>query len=287
MIKKIIHKLLPEDKVKKLRYKYRLGCQKLYAPMTEEDFRNVLAQKLGVKRGDTLFIHSSMDFLNIKFSPFCVLDILMDIVGVEGTLIFPSWHIHIRAEDYLQDDHNLFDIKHSRGVLGLLPELARRRPEAERSIHPINSIVAIGKNAKEIIAGHDRSIYPCGESSPYYKMLKFDARIIGIGVNANFLSFVHCPEDVMKKDFPMQTRTSQSYFGKVKLSTGEVIEVETLAAHRNIQKRNVPGFLKKHVPENIFTPYRIRGSDFFVADANALFHKMIELAKQNKTIYNS
>ena len=211
----------------------------------------------------------------------------MDVTGKDGTLIFPAWHFNCRAEDYLQDENNIFDMKRSPAVLGLLPELARRLPDAHRSIHPINSIVAVGANAKEIVVGHEQSVYPCGVLSPNYKMLAFNAKIVGLGVNANFLSFVHCPEDMMKEAFPVQTRTDRTYFGKVKLSSGEIIHVETLAAHQNIQKRNIPNYLKKYVSKDIYSAYRIRGSDFYVADANALFKRMIELAKQNTTIYNS
>ncbi|MDR2916963.1 MAG: AAC(3) family N-acetyltransferase [Tannerella sp.] len=286
-IKKIIYKLLPKDKAKEIRYKYRIIRQKLYKPISEEMFRKILTGKFGIKTGDTLFIHSSIDFLNIDFSPLQLLNILMDVTGKEGTLLFPGWHFNYRAEDYLLDENNIFNIKRSPTVLGLLPELARRLPDAQRSIHPINSIIAIGKNAKEIISGHEQSIYPCGETSPYYKMLKYNAKIIGIGVNSNFLAFVHCPEDMMKENFPVQTRTNQSFIGKVKLSTSEIMEVKTLAAHKNIQKRNIPAFIKRYIPKDIFSEYNIRGSNFFVADANNLFKKMVELAKQNKTIYNS
>jgi aminoglycoside 3-N-acetyltransferase len=287
IIKKIIIHLLPDKKVKTLRRKYRFFRQRLHKPMSEDFFRNLLTQKLGIKKGDTLLIHSSMDFLNIDFSPFLVLDILLDTVGEEGTLIFPAWHFNCRAEDYLQKEDSIFDVARSKAVMGFLPEVTRRKPEAQRSLHPTTSMVAIGKNAKEIISGHEKSIYPCGERSPYYKMLKFNAKIIGIGVNSNFLSFVHCPEDVMKDEFPVQTRTKQVFSGKVKLTTGEIISVETLAAHKNIQKRNVPAWLKKYVPKAIFSAYRIHGSDFFTSDATALFNKAVELAKQNKTIYNS
>ena len=285
-VKKIIRYIFPEYLINKIKYKYRKFCRKLHKPLSEECFRNILVQKLGIKKGDTLFIHSSMDFLNINFSPFELLKLLIDAVGKEGTLIFPAWHFNYRAEDYLQDENSIFDMKHSPTVLGLLPELARRMPDAHRSIHPVNSIVAIGANAKEIVAGHEQDIYPCGVSSPYYKMLKYNAKILGIGVNSLFLSFVHCPEDVMKNDFPLQTRTDKSYFGKVKLANGEVINVETLPAHKNIQNRNVPKFLKKYVSKSIYSEHKIRGNIFFIADANALFNRMIELAKQNKTIYS-
>ena len=284
-LKKFIFKCLPLSKAKAIRYQYRIFCQKLHKPFTEDTFRRLLTHKLGIKAGDTLFVHSSIDFLNVNFSPLQLLHILIDVVGKEGTLLFPGWHFNYRAEEYLQNEDNIFDMKRSPAVLGLIPELARRLPDAHRSIHPINSIIGIGKNATEILSGHEQSIYPCGETSPYYKMLKYNAKIAGIGVNTNFLSFVHYPENLLKDDFPMQTLTKQAFTGKVKLPSGEIINVRTLAAHKNIQKMNIPRFVRKHIPKETLTAYRIRGSDFYIADANALLIKMMELAKDNQTIY--
>ena len=286
-LKKIVSALLPKSKVKAIRYRYYMLHQRFHKPMSEEFFRNMLIQKFGVNRGDTLFIHSSIDFLNIDFSPIRLIHILMEVIGKDGTLVFPAWHIMERAEEYLCNENNIFDMKRSPSVLGLLPELARRMPGACRSIHPINSIVAIGKNAEDIVSAHECSIYPCGESSPYYKMLKYDAKIIGLGVNANFFSFVHCPEDIMKDEFPVQTRTEQTYKGKVRLLSGEIIEVETLAAHKNIGHRNIPAYMGKYMSRDIYVAYKIRGCHFYVANANPLFHRMIELAKEGITIYNS
>ncbi len=286
-IKKIICKIIPNHKIAKIRNKYYVVRQGFHRPISEDFFMNKVLFRLGINKGDTLFIHSSMDFLNIDFSPLRLLDILIDTVGKDGNLIFPAWHFNYRAEDYLKDDSTVFDIKRSPAVMGLLPELARRLPGAQRSIHPVSSVVAVGINAEEIVGSHEQSVYPCGELSPYYKMLKYNAKIIGLGVNANFLSFVHCPEDIMGKDFPIQTRTDKLYIGKVRLISGEIVHVETLAAHQNIQKRNIPVFLKKYISGEIYSAYRIHGSDFYVVDANALFDKMIGLAKQNKTIYNT
>jgi len=285
-IKKLIYNLLPVNKAKEIRYKYRRFCQKLHKPITEELFKKILTQELGVVKGDTLFIHSSVDFLNISFSPLRLLHILMEVTGEEGTLLFPGWHFNYRAEDYLKDENNIFDIKRSPAVMGLLPELARRMPDAHRSIHPINSIIGIGKHAKEILSGHEQSIYPCGETSPYYKMLDYGAKIIGIGVNTNFLSFVHCPENILKDAFPVQTLTEQVFMGKVRMPSGEIIEVGTLAAHKNVKKQNIPAFVKKYISKEILSQYKIRGSDFYVADGIDLYYKMYDLAKKNKTIYN-
>lgn len=285
-LKRLLAKLLPENGFLMLRKKYFIFRMKINKPMSEEIFRSVLVDTLEVKKGDTLLVHSSLKFLNVNFSKSKILQILLELVGENGTLIFPAWHFNGRAEDYLKAGL-IFDVAHSKSVLGGLSEMARTHPEAVRSIHPTNSIVAVGKNAKEICSGHETSIYPCGKSSPFYKMLKYDAKIVGIGVNSSFLSIAHCVEDVMGNDFPLQARTDETYFGKVKLPDGEIIEVETLAAHKNIQKRNVPGFIKKYIPKQILSDYHLHGSDFFVADANALFNKITELAKQNKTIYNT
>jgi len=285
ILNKLLYKILPDSiflKIRSLYYKYQ---NRLYRPLSEEQFRDILIQKLGVGKGKTVFVHSSLGFLNIDFSPFKVLGILIDLVGPEGTLIFPAWHFNYRAEDYLKKDL-VFDVKRSSTVMGLLPELARRHPLALRSNHPTTSMVAIGKNAGELIAGHEKSIYPCGEMSPYYKMMKFDALIIGLGVTSHFVSFVHCPEDVLKDKFPIKTRTDEVFTGKVRLTDGTVIDVETLAAHKNICHRNIPKYLKKYISSDIFTPYKIKGNYFYKAHSVELYDRIVELAEQGITIYN-
>jgi len=285
ILNKLLYRILPDSIFLKIRYLYYKYQGRMYKPLTEEMFRDVLINKLGVMKGKVVFVHSSLGFLNIDFPPFKVLGILIDLVGPEGTLIFPAWHFNYRAEDYLKKGL-IFDVKRSPTVMGLLPELARRHPLAIRSNHPTNSIVAIGKNAKEIIEDHEKSIYPCGEMSPYYKMIKFNAIIIGLGVSSHFVSFVHCPEDVLKDKFPLQTRTDEVFSGKVKLSNGEIITVDTLAAHSNIGKRNIPKYFKKYISRSIFTPYKIKGNNFYRADSVALYARIVELAKSGITIYN-
>lgn len=284
-INKLLYKVLPKSIFSTIRIKYYQYRKKLYRPLNEQEFNDIIVNTLGIKKGAVVFVHSSLDFLNIRFSANKLLTILIDAVGEEGTLIFPAWHFNYRAEDYLKNDI-VFDVKRSPTVMGLLPELARRSPNAYRSAHPTTSIVAIGKYAKELTEGHENSIYPCGEQSPYYKMLKYNAIIVGLGVTAHFLSFVHCPEDVLKEKFPVKTRMDNLFTGKVKTMDGNIIEVKTLAAHINIAKRDIPGFLKKYVPDNVFSDYKIKGNDFYKADANLLYTKLVELAAKGLSIYN-
>ncbi|HLP05768.1 MAG TPA: AAC(3) family N-acetyltransferase [Paludibacter sp.] len=284
ILTKLLYKILPKKVFLDIRYSFYIYKKKFHKPIPEDKFKQFLSQKLGIQKGSVVFIHSSMDFLNFESSPEEVLDLLLDSVGTEGTLIFPAWHFNYRAEVYLQKN-KIFDLKRSPAVLGLLPETARRHPLALRSIHPTSSIVAIGKYAAEITGEHHKSIYPCGELSPYYKMMKYNAIIVGLGVTSHFLSFMHCPEDVLKEKFPIKTRTDEVFSGKVKLADGSIVEVKTLAAHINIVHRDFPAYSKKYLSKEIFSEYKLAGSNFFRADSVKLFNRVIELAEKGVTIY--
>ena len=285
IISKLLYKVVSKKSFSKIRYAYYTYRKSLYKPLSEERLRKLLTQRLGIKNGSVVFIHSSMDFINTEVPAERILEILLEIVGDEGTLVFPCWQFNYRAEDYFKKD-KIFDIENSRTVMGVLPEIARQHPKALRSIHPINSILAIGKHAEELICDHHTSIYPCGEMSPYYKMMKYNAIIVGVGVSCHYLSFVHCPEDVLKEKFPLKTRTDEVFTGKVKLKDGEIITVNTLVAHANITNRNLPGFVRKYLNKSCFEQFTIRGSSFFRADSKSLFARIVELAETGITIYN-
>ena len=285
-IKKLIFKILPLHTFISLRKKYRTVLRKIYAPISEKEFKDILSNQLEIKKGSVVFIHSSIDALNISFPAYKLFEMLLDAVGQEGTLLFPAWHFTYRAEDYLKKDL-IFDVEQSPSMLGMLSEIARRHPDAKRSIHPTTSIVAIGKYADEMIAEHGDSIYPCDEKSPYYKIMQYDGIIIGLGVNNNFLAFVHCPEDVLKEKFPVKTRLDKIFGSKVKLSNGTIRIVKTLAAHPQIRNNNIPLFMHKHVDKTICKNITIRGNRFFVAHSRELFDEIIRLARKNITIYTS
>ena len=283
-LSRIIFKVFPPEVFIRLRKMYRCGLKKWYAPLSEKEFRKVLTQELLIKEGSIVFIHSSVDNLNISFDTLRLLEILLETVGKSGTLVFPCWHFTYRAEDYLKSG-KLFDVRRSPSALGMLSEMARRYPGAHRSLHPTNSIFAIGKHAAEITGEHHLDIYPCGEKSPYYLAMKLGGIIAGIGVNTNFMSFVHCPEDILKAQFPVKTRLDNIFEAKVKKADGTSEIIKTLAAHPQIKHNDINGFLKKYISRKVCRNITIRGNRFFVAQSNELFDAMVELAKEDKTIY--
>ncbi|HLN52596.1 MAG TPA: AAC(3) family N-acetyltransferase [Lentimicrobium sp.] len=281
---KILLKLVPFSVYHKLRSLYRNVNKLIHQPLTEAEFAQFLKERLQVQEGDTVFIHSSIDKLNITFTPHKLLDLLLQAVGPEGTLLFPAWHFNYRAEDYLKKGL-VFDVRRSPSALGMLSEVARRHPAARRSLHPTSSVTAIGPKAGYLTAEHHLSVYPCGDKSPFYKMMELDAKIIGLGVSTEFLSFVHSPEDIMKSEFPYPVRNAEVSKAKVRDYNGNITEVKTLSANKAIGKRDIPGFIKAHISQSVAEDFRYRGNDFFRVNAKKLFVKIRDLAMEGVTIY--
>lgn len=266
-------------------YGYKL-LHGVYRPFSPDKFKQFLKEELEIKRSDTVFVHSSAQKLNINFSPHKVIEILQEVVGPEGTVAFPCWHFNYRAEEYLENRQNVFNVKKSPTVMGLLPELARRKKDSFRSLHPTSSVVAIGKNAEQLINHHHLSDYPCDRNSPFYRIMDYQGKIIGLGEKPeNSLSFIHCVEDELKDSFPVKTRTDKIYEGRVMDWSGKEIKVKTRAAHKNIQRRDIKGFFKKYIKKEECRAFRKKGTWFFVADSEKLYAKLKNLGLKGKTVY--
>lgn len=286
-IRTVTSKLLPRDAFGRVSAWYRSYKDAVRPKLTAEEFRAVLTDRLNVREGDTLFIHSSLSELSIAFSPARILRILQEVVGPEGTLLFPANQFRIRAEDFLADDP-VFDVRNTRTVMGFLPEYARHQPGARRSLHPTSSVVAIGKHADVLTKDHHLDVFPSGVKSPYYRIVEYGGKILGIGIEPHYcLTFVHVVEDVLKEEFPLDALKDEVYRCRVIDIEGRECIVETLVPHRRIRHRNMKRYFRKHLGDHELKDVRYRGSRFFVADAAALLDRMKNLAREGITIYTS
>jgi len=258
--------------------------QVLYPKLTEEKFRQIVTKYLDVKKGSVVFIHSATDKLNLAFPFYRILPILLEIVGEEGTLVFPCWQFDYRAEDYLKKNE-IFDVRKTPTVMGLLPEFARRYKNACRSLHPTTSMVAIGKYAKEITGDHSNSELANDEHSPMYKLMQHNGIIIGLGVSTYNLSYVHCVEDVMKDKFPVKTHIDEVFDAQVRDQKGEIHNVKVRPPHRQIKFRRIEKYIRENIPVEICRDMKIDGVKYFTANSVELFKSMEALALRGITIY--
>lgn len=287
MLPYFIKKLIPQ----KLKSKYnKRNLQKFQnkikslKPLSEIDFEHILSNEFALKSGDIVFVHSSLNGLNLTFPGYKILEMLLEKISDDGTVLFPTYPA-MNSYEFLKSN-TIFDIRKTPTHTGLLNELARRHKNAIRSLHPTKSVVAIGKYAEILTNTHHRSIYPYDVVSPYYKISELNAKIIGIGVSSNYLSCVHCVDDILKEDFPVIPYHKKVFAAKCIDYEGNSVIVETLAHNMAKMDFNIPKFIKKYVPPSIARDFKINGMDFFIADSQKFINFMIELAINKITIYH-
>jgi aminoglycoside 3-N-acetyltransferase len=282
-IKSILPKSVKNKIIKYLKDKERKAIANL-PKLNEEDFKNILIDKLNLKTGDTVMVHSSLDKLNLDFPALNVLTILLSIVGDKGTLVFPTFPKKTSFE-FLKTGE-VFNIKRTASYTGILSEFARRSKFAIRSMHPTKSVVAIGAKAEFLTNEHFKSPYPYDKCSPYYKLIEAEAKIIGLGVKTTYLSAVHVVDDVMRDTFPINPYLSELFNAKCIDYNGNELIIPTYAHDMKKMGFDLPKYFKTQIGKSICEDININGMSFFRADAKPMLNKMIELAENGITIYS-
>lgn len=286
-MEKVLKKILPKSTIKFARNWRTKQRNRKIASLPHLDImqiESILINELNLKNGDVVLIHSSLGNLNTKVSPFKLLDLLLGIVGKEGTILFPTYP-KLTSHKFLESKET-FNVNKTPSYMGILSEVARRHPNAVRSLHPTKSVVAIGKFADELTSTHHLDVYPYGDKSPYFKINNYKGKIVGFGVSTKNLSCVHCADDYLKERFPYNPYVDKTYSAKcIDKNNSEVI-VKTLAHDLNKMNYNIEKFINKNMESNICRDIDIQGMKFFTADSKKLFDKLVSLALEGKTIYN-
>ena len=270
--------------LRKLKNQYQRNRQSFLKTLNQNEFESILINELNINSGDTLFIHSSLDKINLSFSPFDALNIILDIVGTNGTILFPTYPLGY-SYNFLKQNQ-VFNQKLTPSSTGILSEVARRHKNAKRSLHPTKSVVAIGKNAEELTNTHHLSPFPYDKNSPYFKLYNYNSKIIGIGVKTTYLSCVHTVDDTYKNDFIVEVYHNELFNARCINYNKEEVIVPTYAHNMKMMKFNLPNYFNKYIDKNICSDLSVDGYNFFKADAKKLFDKMINLYEnENITIY--
>lgn len=161
--------------------------------VTREDIAHDLKQ-LGLRAGDKVLVHSSLSSLGeVNGGADSLIDALLDAVSPGGTIVLPTL---TGSQDDSPERPPCFDVRNTPTWCGLVPETARQRSEAVRSLHPTHSVVAIGPDAKRLTSGHETARTPCGWDSPYGKLAQAGGRILLIGVNHDRNTTFHSAEEI-------------------------------------------------------------------------------------------
>lgn len=234
--------------------------------------------KNGLKKGDTLFIHSSWDqFFNYEGTPKELIDTLLEYLTEEGTLAMPCFPA-------IQDNTKIFNVKRTPSGAGFLTEMFRRYKGTTRSISLNHSVCAIGKNAEFLTKDHHKSITSWDEMSPYYRLKEVDALIVGLGVGHNLevATALHCVEAILRKEiyyYSLLFPTKVEY--EYKDINGEIGKHSYLKRVGDIDTRKI----SKYFDKTELIEYQISNLEIYAIRANILIPRAIELGRKGVTMY--
>lgn len=279
-------------KVKKRAKFLKFKC--LFPKITKERILTDL-RKLGASGGDMLFVHSSLSELGfVKKGADAVIDALTEAIGSEGTLIIPCFSISGTMLNTLESGI-VFDPKVTPTTLGKIPETFRKKPKVVRSIHPTHSVCAYGKMADWVVEGCEKCPTTFGKGTPFYKLLKFNGKILGLGVDLGPVTFYHVIEDV-EENFPIDPYCKEEYEATVITHTGQAIVMKVKAHNSTVSKNRIDTPGGKDVRQ-VFTEYlrnhgllvegRVGYARSWLIYAKDLYKAQKELLKRGISIYTT
>jgi aminoglycoside 3-N-acetyltransferase len=182
---------------------------------------------LGVRGGDVVLAHVAYnEFYGFKGRPTDVVKSLQAAVTASGTLMMPSMPFTGSAVEYVRSGE-MFDVARTPSQMGLVTELFRRLPGTIRSLHPTHPILANGPRAHEMTCDHLLARTPCGEHSPFAKLLDADGKIALLGSGIGTLTFYHYLEEVLEDRFPESPFTSEAFDIAFRGGRGDTLHVHT------------------------------------------------------------
>ncbi|MEM6891082.1 MAG: AAC(3) family N-acetyltransferase [Pseudomonadota bacterium] len=153
---------------------------------------------LGVKPGMTLMVHASFSKVGwTEGGPRSAVQALFDTLGQDGTLVMPSASPQLSPSNQDRElqptPDKMFDSLTTPTTMGALAECFRIWPETLRSDHPLQSVCANGRKAREIVSEHSR-VFCEGYGTPYEKLYTLDAHTLLLGVGFNRCTSLHFAE---------------------------------------------------------------------------------------------
>lgn len=154
-----------------------------------------IAKALGVMAGDKIWLSSELlqyallyKKNNTKFDPNELINAFQAAVGEEGTILIPTFSFDFSSKGF-------YDVKKTKGIVGVLGNAALKRDDFVRTTHPMHSFAVWGKDS-EMLANMGNK-HSFGMDSPFGYCLGNHVKQIILGTDyVHALTFVHYAEAV-------------------------------------------------------------------------------------------
>ena len=145
---------------------------------------------VGLSSGDTVYVHSQLFSLGLignakNAGELCriILDTFTSVIGSGGTLVVPTFTSTVARNG------GSFHLSKTSCDTGIFAEFIRKEKKSTRSLHPINSVAALGPLAGQICEDVASTNY--GFETPFHRMLVIDAKVVNLGFNNRFSNSWH------------------------------------------------------------------------------------------------
>ena len=165
------------------------------AHVTKEDIKDGF-EKLGLKRGDNVGVHSSLSaFGYVEGGAEAVIDALFETVGEEGTVVMPTYSKNVQALEKTQEEIDMgitwkyrvlpYNPQEDECWTGAIPDTFWRRDGAVRNSNPTHSLTAIGPKAEKL-------------SQNWKELMDAEGYILLLGVTLGCCSSMHLAEEYVQ-----------------------------------------------------------------------------------------
>lgn len=267
LLKKNIHK-----KIGKILYHKKYGANDVISVMKD----------MGMQKGSVICIHASMkEFYNFIGTAKELIDLIIEELGPEGTLIMPAFPIKALANK----PGYVFDVYNDPTGAGYLAEEFRKYPGVVRSINVQHSVCAFGRYADYLIKDHHHTHDCWDNNSPWQRMIELGCIVFNLGMPSSYIgTFDHCVESILQYeyDYWAQFFTEEREY-KYYANDGNIQRYVNYTS--NIDRRTRESNVTKYFTEEEMKSKRLSNLLIKSYDTSRCLNKMLELGRKGISIY--
>lgn len=161
---------------------------------------------------DVVIVHSAFSALKqYGLSADEMLQRLLEALGADVTIAMPAIPIYPNeisktslSETELIAALYTYKVESTRIWTGALAQAMIRHTDSHRSLHPLNTLTAIGPKAELMMRDNLLSPMPCGEHSAWNYCMQQNALVVGLGCDlTHSLTMLHVAEDSWPESWPV------------------------------------------------------------------------------------
>lgn len=186
--------------------------------ITGEDLEECIRILRPCRVGD-LLVHSSLGSCGwIVGGPNTVLRAIQHCIAPRN-MFLPT---HTYCYPMGNSEGPIFDPAYTPSAVGAITEFFWRQPGVFRSCHPSHSLAGLGPDAKLTCDGHELCATPCGDGTPYSRLVQRDCSVLMFGATMESYTLFHTAEDdgqlrylYETKHYKLQYRTGEGAVGQL------------------------------------------------------------------------